>query len=638
MAGLAGYRDRTPGSFEQDPEFRALKRDVSRMLIGDHPRVSELADRYLTLEDFMAIRERMIGSGRIGGKAAGMLIAGGILASTAGTDDPAGTHVDHDSFYIGSDVFTAFLAMNDPGRLDLELSGAPRMSPDEFPEVEARFLAGRFPTHIRERFETMLDHFGPAPLIVRSSSLLEDGFEHAFAGKYPGEFCVNRGAPGHRLEAFERAVKRVYAGVLSPAALSYRRTRGLVGRDERMAVLVQRVHGTNFDGFFFPAISGVAYSRNLYAWTNRIDPAQGVIRLVFGLGTRAVNRTGDEYPRMIAVSHPRLRPELGLDVVKYSQRKADVLDLERNEFTSVPVRDLLSHGRYPAVHLFTSVLKDGYLAEPYAVMAPGPSDRLVLTFNSLVSRTPFVPAMGAVLEKLECAYGHPVNIEFTASVDARGGLDVTILRCRPLQLPGVSGELRLPEDVPPERTLFKAHRVITGGVVDGIRYIVYIDPRRYAAAPSETVKRSVGRVVGRLNNHPLIREGNLLMMGPGRWGSGTIDLGVNVTYGDIDNAAVLVEIARADSGRVPEVSCGTHFFQDLVETGTICLPVYPDGKESAFNESFFEGAPNILTDLLPEAGAFRQVVRVIDVVEATGGSHAVVAADPHRRAGICYLD
>ena len=218
---------------------------------------------------------------------------------------------DHDSFYIGSDAFFTFLVNNNLFRLRLQLSRNSHISRDEFEDVEKRFLAGRFPREIVEQFRDMLDYFGQAPIIVRSSSLLEDSFGHAFAGKYRSEFCANQGSPEDRLEAFLRAVKLVYASALNPDALSYRRKRGLGESDEQMAILVQRVSGMHYDRYFFPSVAGVAFSRNLYAWSDRIDPKQGVIRLVFGLGTRAVDRVGSDYPRMIAVSNPTLRPEVG---------------------------------------------------------------------------------------------------------------------------------------------------------------------------------------------------------------------------------------------------------------------------------------------------------------------------------------
>jgi len=155
--------------------------------------------------------------------------------------------------------------------------------------VEQRFLAGRFPVAIQEQFRAMLDYYGQAPIIVRSSSLLEDSFGNAFAGKYRSLFCANQGDPDVRLADFMRAVKLVYASALNPDALSYRCKRGLGENDEQMAILVQRVSGMPYTSILSFA-GRVAFSHNLYSWNDRIDTRQGIIRLVFGLGTRAVER------------------------------------------------------------------------------------------------------------------------------------------------------------------------------------------------------------------------------------------------------------------------------------------------------------------------------------------------------------
>ena len=267
----------------ETPELEALKQEFCRMLMGNHPDFNRLADEYLTLDDLFGIRDRLVGSGRIGGKAAGMLLARRILQSEGGFSE---TLEDHDSFYIGSDVFFTFLVNNDFFRDRLQATRNPSLSWDEFQALETRFLQGQFPPAIMEQFRNMLDYFGEAPIIVRSSSLLEDSFGNAFAGKYLSEFCANQGSPEERLKAFLAAVKRVYASALNPDALSYRRHRGLGESDEQMAILVQRVSGMPYQSWFFPNIAGVAFSHNLYAWSDRIDPKQGVIRLVFGLGTR----------------------------------------------------------------------------------------------------------------------------------------------------------------------------------------------------------------------------------------------------------------------------------------------------------------------------------------------------------------
>ncbi len=302
---LSDY-SKTPSGFDEtDPEQLALKQELGRMLIGHHPVFNRLADRYFKLEDLIAIRNRLIGAGRIGGKAAGMLLAQRILLTKKDETgiDFAERLDGHDSFYIGSDVFFTFLVNNDLFRLRLRLTCDSATSPDEFQEIEERFLAGRFSSTIREQFRAMLDYYGQAPIIVRSSSLLEDSFGNSFAGKYRSVFCANQGNPEARLDDFMRAVKLVYASALNPDALCYRSKRGLGANDEQMAILVQRVSGMPYRKYFFPTLAGVAFSRNLYAWNDRIDIRQGVIRLVFGLG-----HTGGGAGRFGLPSHDRHQP------------------------------------------------------------------------------------------------------------------------------------------------------------------------------------------------------------------------------------------------------------------------------------------------------------------------------------------
>ncbi|MFC1972020.1 PEP/pyruvate-binding domain-containing protein [Chloroflexota bacterium] len=301
---LMQYQRTHVDSPETTRETMVLKEALSRMMMGNHTKLNQLSDRYMTLNALLQVRDRLIGSGRIGGKAAGMLMARSILAKGKGEIDFTQLLEEHDSFYIGSDVFFTFLINNGLFQLRLQLSKTGKISKDDFANVEQQFLASRFPEEIVGQFRNMLDYYGQAPIIVRSSSLLEDGFTDAFAGKYRSEFCTNQGSPEDRLEALLKAVKLVYASTLNPDALSYRHRRGLIEGDEQMAILVQRVSGLPYKQYFFPSLAGVAFSRNLYAWTNRIDPKRGMIRLVFGLGTRAVNRVSGDYPRMIAVSHP----------------------------------------------------------------------------------------------------------------------------------------------------------------------------------------------------------------------------------------------------------------------------------------------------------------------------------------------
>ncbi len=635
---LLQYQEAGQDLMETRPEITALKQELLRMLMGSHTEFNRLADEYFKISDLLGIRDRLIGSGQIGGKAAGMLLARSILARWDGDEDFSQLLEAHDSFYVGSDVFFTFLVNNDLFRLRLQLTRSSIMSHDEYEEVERRFLEGKFPPEIMEQFGNLLDYFGQAPIIVRSSSLLEDSYGNAFAGKYRSEFCANQGSNEERLEVFLKAVKLVYASAMNPDALSYRRAMGLEDRDEQMAILVQRVSGMLYKKYFFPSLAGVACSRNLYAWTDRIDAAKGLIRLVFGLGTRAVNRVGNDYPRMIAVSHPQLRPEYGIRIAKYSQWEADIIDLEKNEFATMSVMDILTDRDYPNLHLLVSLLKDDYLIDPFVERLDGSSRQLVLTFNNLIGRTNFVRIMDTMLARLEKAYGHPLDTEFTASVDTGGKVRINLLQCRPMTIPGSIGPVSFPDGLTKDSLLFRSNRCISSGVISDIRYILYIEPDRYAAIESMDVKKSLGRVVGSINQHPMIEGGKIMMMGPGRWGSSNIDLGVNVSYADINNTSVLVEIGREEAGHFLEFSYGTHFFLDLVEAGIIYMPVYPNDPETDFNQEFFEKSPNIIMDLLPNAVKFKNVLQIIDVPAITGGRCAKVVADPQRQRAICYIE
>ena len=340
---------------------------------------------------------------------------------------------------------------------------------------------------------------------------------------------------------------------------------------------------------------------------------------------------------MIAVSSPRLRPETGLKAARYSQRQVDLIDLRRNEFATLPFNEVVTEADYPNLHLLISVLRDDGLYDPATRHLQATPRQMVLTFNNLISRTAFVAIIGGMLAELERVYGHPVDTEFTASIAEDGQVHVNLLQCRPMNIPEIPSQISVPTDIPVERVLFHCSHFIGGGIVEGIRHIIYVVPEQYAAIESPDVKKSIGRVIGQVNATLREMGSKELIVGPGRFGSSNINLGVNVSYADIDNAAALVEVAREEAGQLPELSYGTHFFQDLVESHTIYLAAYPDDPTTSFQQSFFEGAPNILADLAPEMSKFAAIVRVIDVSQATGGQLARLVADPQGRDALCYL-
>jgi hypothetical protein len=257
---------------------------------------------------------------------------------------------------------------------------------------------------------------------------------------------------------------------------------------------------------------------------------------------------------------------------------------------------------------------DGHsLRKPMAMNIDFERDDLPFTMEGLVSETPFVKQVHAILKLLEEKLGFPVDIEF-----AHDGTDFYLLQCRPQSFSPASAPAAIPQDIPAEKIVFSAKRYISNGRVPDITHIVYVDPLAYAELPEREDLVAVGRAVGHLNK--LLPKRQFILMGPGRWGSrGDIRLGVNVTYSDINNTAVLIEIARKKGNYMPDLSFGTHFFQDLVEGQIRYLPLFPDDEGIVFNERFLLGSPNILPEVLPDFSRLAGVVRLIDVPQAAGG-------------------
>jgi hypothetical protein len=608
-------------------------------MISDQLAFVGVAKELFTIQDLKDIRRRRIGRGKIGGKAAGMLLAWKILQLFPEEDVvDLREHVNiPDSYFIGSDVFYDFISANGLNRYMNQKYKPPEEMEADYPHIRAAYLDGRFPVDIVHSLKYLLEEVGDAPLIVRSSSLLEDNFGTAFAGKYDSFFCPNQGTPENNLAALVNAIKQVYASVLNPTALLYRQQRGFLDYDERMAVLIQKVQGTRYRDYLFPTLAGVGYSRNPFRWNPKIRREDGFLRLVCGLGTRAVERVANDYPRIVALSHPQLRPEVGVRKIrKYSQHFVDLVDLEDDAFKTLPVRQVIADD-YPALRYLVSADKGGYLAPLVSRMDVGDAGDLVLTFEQLLQDRQFVVLMKTILAKLERHYKWPVDIEFAADIQPRypnAEYTVSLLQCRPL-VSQECGEVEMPEKIPEQDVVLMTYKLVPQGVVSGVRYIVYIDPLEYTQVPDYVTKLELARVVGRLNKR--LAEERFILMGPGRWGSSNLDLGVKVTYADIYNTLMLVEIPLIRGGTTAEASYGTHFFQDLVEAGIFPLPVIPGEDGAMLNLELLTESPNVLAGLLPSDAAHARYIRVIDVPAVTGGRHLEVVMDGEHERAVGYL-
>jgi hypothetical protein len=607
-----------------------------KALISDDLEFVRVAKEYLSLEDLRWIRRQRVGRGKIGGKAAGLVLAWKILESTVAREPGAGVVIPQ-TYFVGADVSYEFLNANDLVKyLNQKYKSLDDIERD-YPAVQADHAGGRFSDEIVYRFQEVLEQIGDRPLIVRSSSLLEDNFEVSFAGMYESVFCPNQGTTEENLAALVGAIKRVYASIYNPDVLLYRKQRGFLDFDERMAVIIQAVQGERYHDRYFPSVAGVAYSRNPFVWNQKLKREDGFARLVMGLGTRAVERVGEDYPRMVALSHPQLRPESGVREIRhYSQYYIDSIDLGANQLETRPIREVIG-GDYPGLRYLASVDRGEYMSPMVFTDRNLDPSGLVVTLDGLLTQTSFAPQLRAMLKALEFGYGRPVDVEFTVSVGSeypRPSVEIQLLQCRPLSGEEVAERVRFPERLPESDILFGTVKLVPTGSVRDIRYIVYVDPSKYSAAgPSD--KMELARLISRINQR---LEGQVfVLMGPGRWGSSNPDLGLRVGYADFYNTKALVELGWRDGAHRPTLSFGTHFFQDLVESHIFPLAVYPGEPGNPFNDAFFAGAPNALPALLPADARFAGQVKVIDVAATTGGRLAELVMSGDEGKALAYL-
>jgi hypothetical protein len=615
--------------------LKEIKVVLIKAMISDHLPYLAIAREWFDIADLKMIREHRVGRGKIGGKAAGVMLAETVLRKSAAAELKPYLHVPA-SWFLGADVFYQFSQLNGLLRFANQKYRPEQEIRSDYPTIEGIFIDGSFPTDIVESLRGLLEAANGAPLIVRSSSLLEDSYGTSFAGKYESYFCANQGETQQNLMDLLSAIKKIYASVYNPDVLLYRRKVGLIDYDERMAVLIQKVQGSKRGRYFLPDAAGVAFSRNEFRWSPRINREAGFLRMVWGLGTRAVEHLGSDYPRLVALSHPGLRPEASpRDILRYSQHEVDLIDLIGNEFRTLPVQEALK-ATNPNLRWIVQRHEQGSLKDLLRTPSALDAEDLVITFESLLSRTSLPERMRQLLRTLEVAYHGPVDTEFT--IDLKRGennkpeVHVHLLQCRP-QSHLQDTSVELPQDVPEERVLFTSQRMVPDGKVSDIEYIVYVCPQPYNELATPAQKTQIARLIGRINQH--LEDACFILIGPGRWGSSNPDIGIPVGYGDIYHARALIEVAEDE--QAPEPSYGTHFFQDLVEAHIFPLAVTAADRSSTFNRDFFEDAQNSLEVVLPEERDWETYVQLINVRAQAPGYKLDLVMDGEAGEAIAYL-
>jgi len=614
-----------------ETEQKKMVDHLCRHMVGREERMLSLARRYFRLKDLLEIKSRMIGTGFIGGKAVGMLMARKILDTDPAFDWKSHTEA-HDSFFVGSNVYYTYIVHNGWWKLYMRQKTQEGYF-EAAAELREKMLQGTFPNTIRDGFQKMLEYYGQYPIIVRSSSLLEDGFGNAFAGKYDSFFCANQGTPEQRLEQFEEAVRKIFASTMSEDALTYRLQRGLDKLDEQMALLIQRVSGSYRKHFYFPELAGVGVSYNTFVWDKEMDPKAGMLRLVLGLGTRAVDRVEGDYPRIVALDAPLKKPHKGFeDTRRFSQRDVDLVNINENTLQTVSLFRLLKEHVELPLDLFG--VRDRETMNRLAERGQKGEEVWLLTFDKFLSETGFTPLMQRMLKTIETAYEYPVDVEFTVNFDRNMIPRINVLQCRPLQTKGQEKRVEIPSDIPDDKTFIRSEGNFMGGnISQPIRWIISVDPQEYTRLALND-KHEVARLIGRLNKRVADRQENqTLLLGPGRWGSSTPSLGVPITFSEISNIAALAEVAFTSGELMPELSYGSHFFQDLVEADIFYLAVFPENRNCFYNEAWLRTLPNALEGLMPASSRYKKVVKICRAPEE--GLRLV--ADVVSQKLLCYL-
>ncbi len=599
----------------------------------EQPEFINIAKHFVDPEDFYDLIQHIIypsrGQGKLGGKAAGIFLATSILKSSKLNYKTPKT------WYITSNALLSFLNYNNLREIIEQKYKNGEQIREEYPNIIQIFKNSYFSPEITKGLQQALNDFGEKPLIVRSSSLLEDRIGATFSGKYKSLFLANQGTYQERLAALMDAITEVYASTFGPDPIEYRKERNLLDFHEEMAILIQEVVGVKAGKYFFPAFAGVAFSYNEFRWSPRLERDNGLLRLVPGLGTRAVDRIGDEYPLLLAPGQPSLRVNTNPEEISlYSPHRIDVIDLEENTFVTHDLDLLLKEikDEFPQVEQMFSVYNDGTIVEKTKFGIDFEKDTLLFTMNSFLKNSPFLSNMRQLLNVLREKIGIGVDIEF-----AHDGKDLYILQCRGQGLSSENAPSLIPQDINEQNIIFNANTYISNGAVPEILHIVYVDPAGYKKLTNLEDLKRVGRAIGQLNG--ILPKRKFILMGPGRWGSkGDIKLGVKVTYSDINNTAMLIEIARCEGGYLPDLSFGTHFFQDLVEASIRYLPLYPDNEGIIFNDQFLDISSNILSNLLPEYADLEEVIKVIDVQGNSQGKILRVLMNADLNLAIAYLD
>jgi len=508
-------------------------------------------------DDEHHIKLSHIGTGSFGGKARGIAFLAKILSKYITDDMFPGLRITIPrSIVLSTDVFDSFIKHNDLSKLDISHLSDER--------IASKFMAANLPATIIGDLRSFIRNTR-RPLIVRSSSLLEDSLLQPFAGIYASMLLPNESWETElRFKEICNAIKYVYASTYFEKARTYIKSTPKDVSDEKMAVLLQEVVGNKHDNYFYPTISGVAKSYNYYP-SGPCKPEDGIAYLALGLG-KAIVDGGSSYcfcpekPKAPLFGTPK-------DFMRYSQKSYYALKLKsvysiftKNEETTLEKLDVDIAKKHGVLDKVAST----YLHRDDSLY-PGLSDEgaIVIDFGPIVNydEIPLAKALKLLLRVGELALGYPVEIEFAVNFSRDGSepAELIILQIRSMVPPDKYHDVNI-ENIDVNKVLCYSENALGNGIISNIKDIVYIKSESFHMANSN---RAVNQI--RKMNKKLMDAGKpYMLIGPGRWGSADPWLGIPIIWSDIAGVKVIVETPYGE--RPIDPSQGSHFFHDMISS------------------------------------------------------------------------
>ncbi|MFH2035429.1 MAG: PEP/pyruvate-binding domain-containing protein [Candidatus Zixiibacteriota bacterium] len=497
-----------------------------------------------------------IGDGSLGGKGRGLAFINRLLRRYNVYDCFNGVRINvPPSAIIGTSIFDQFLSQN--GLLDFALSG------HSDHEIAEKFVNAKLPKDIESDLRTFLNVV-KFPIAVRSSSLLEDSHYQPFAGIFDTHMLPNCHANNKiRMERLKTAVKYIYASIFFKRSRNYIEATGNRVEEEKMAIVLQKVVGSDHYGTFYPTLSGIARSYNFYSIGN-IKPEEGVAYAALGLGMTIVDGRDCLY---FSPSNPNNLPQFSTpkDFLKNSQHEFYAIDMNdpgiipkpggQSGLTIMRIDEAERHGTLSFVGSTYSPDNDR--------IYDGTSRKgiKIVTFAPILKSKifPLDEIIRFLLQLGSKGMNFPVEIEFAAELnrDPKIPDEFGFLQIRPMAM-GTTFKDMAKLNFDRSRIFCKSSASLSHGRINTIKDIIYIRPDNFNRAQTPEMARQVGS----FNDYFKSENKPYLLIGPGRWGTADRWLGIPTSWDQISSARVIIETAYGDFDITP--SFGTHFFQNLI--------------------------------------------------------------------------